>query len=130
METLLSGSKDLFILAQIHACISLYLIFTHSGSYLTFLHVCFLLFVSVGTPEKITSTVWNTIIEKNKCKKWDIYRDILCLSSSRFLVTIQLNSILKTWHSNGEEIPFLTNYTASIVFTLWMLKQYRHFNFP
>ena len=29
-----------------------------------------------------------------------------------------------------KEIPFLTKYAASIVFTLRMLKQYRHFNFP
>jgi len=68
METLLIGSKGLFSLAQTHVGIFLYIIMTHSGSYLAFSYVCFLLFASVGTPEKITNTVCNIIFEKNKCK--------------------------------------------------------------
>lgn len=68
METLFIGSKGLFILAQTHVCIFLYIIITHSGSQLTFSYVCFLLFVSVGTPHKITSTVGNITFEKNRCK--------------------------------------------------------------
>lgn len=67
METLLSGSKGLFSLLHTHVCIFLYIIMTHLGSDLTVSYVCFLLFASVGTPEKI-STVCNIIFEKNKCK--------------------------------------------------------------
>jgi hypothetical protein len=105
METLLNVSKGLFSLAQTRVFISLHIIKTHSGSYLTFSYDCFLLFASVGTPEKITSTVCNVILRKTNVK-YEMFTKIFCFKLNHFFIMIQLNYVLKILRSNGEVFTF------------------------
>jgi hypothetical protein len=103
MKTMLSGSKGLFSWAQTHFRIFLYIIMTFRILPYIFIHqyscIC-----KCRNTTKITNTVCNITFEKNKCKYETFIKLFYVLSLSHVRITIQLDSLLKTWCPNRGSI--------------------------